>query len=276
MRKTAMIFVTLILFANCCEALPVYESEFPPIIVQGAMNVETDVLVSALTESRDYAAGHWHYVAGKIDGYPVVVNITRCGVENASASTALAIETFHPCALINQGTAGAHDPKLRRGDIVIASDCFNVAAWKALPAKRGEGSDYHNITLLDVNFYDEYENGEEFVFLPADGKLKALALAVKGKYSGGKIVEGRIATSDAWENRVDHILFIHEKFGSSCEEMETFAAAKVCRVYGVPFLGVRIISNSVLTGEEFIPEIGHDCQKFVIEIVKNYIKEMKK
>ena len=274
MRKTAIILAALLCFAGCAESLPVYESDLPPVIIQGAMKVETDILISALTESQDFTIGHWHYVAGKFGGYPVVVSTTRCGTLNASASTALAIETFRPCAVVNQGTAGGHDPELKRGDIVIASDCFNSSAWKALPAKQGEGADYHDITLLDVNFYDEYENGEEIVFLPADGKLKASALAVKGKYSGGKIVEGRIATSDSWENRVDRILFLHGKFGSSCEEMETFAVADVCRIFGVPFLGVRVISNSVLTGEEFIPELGHDCQAFVIDVVKKYIEEM--
>ncbi len=276
MRKTAIILAALLCFVSCAESLPTYDSDKPPVLIQGAMKIETDILISALTESHDYTIGHWHYVAGKIEGYPVVVSVTRCGVINATASTALAIETFKPCAVINQGTAGGHDPELRRGDIVIASDCFNASAWKALPSAKGEGVDYSNINLLDVNFYDEYKNGEEIVFLPADEKLKASALAVKEKYSCGKIIKGRIATSDSWENRVDRILFLHEKFGSSCEEMETFAAAKVCRFYDVPFLGVRIISNSALTGEKFIPELGHDCQKFALEIVKNYIREMDK
>ena len=274
MKKTAIILAVLLCFVNCAESLPNYESDLPPVLIQGAMKVETDILISVLDDSHDVTIGHWHYAAGKIGGYPVVISVTRCGGVNASVSTALAIETFKPCAVINQGTAGGHDPELSRGDIVIASDCFNASAWKALPSAKGEGVDYRNINLLDVNFYDEYENGEEITFLPADEKLKASALAVKGKYSGGKIVEGRIATYDSWENRVDNILFLHEKFGSSCEEMETFAVAKVCRVYGVPFLGVRIVSNSALTGEEFLPGLGHDCQAFVIEIVKNYIREM--
>ena len=275
MRKTAIILAVLLCLCGCSESLPLYESESRPVLIQGAMKIETDILISSLDDSHDVTIGHWHYAAGKIDGYPVIVSVTRCGGVNASVSTALAIETFRPCAVINQGTAGGHDPELSRGDIVIASDCFNASAWKAVPSAKGEGVNYRDINLLDVNFYDEYENGEEITFLPADEKLKASALAVKGKYSGGKIVEGRIATYDSWENRVDNILFLHEKFGSSCEEMETFTVAKVCRIYGVPFLGVRIISNSALTGEGFVPELGHDCQKFVIEIVKHYIKEHK-
>ena len=276
MRKVAIILAVILCFAGCSESLPLYESELRPVLIQGAMKVETDILISALAESHDYTIGHWRYVAGKIGGYPVVVSVTRCGVVNASASTALAIETFKPCAVINQGTAGGHDPALHIRDIVIASDCFNASAWKSGKSTKGEGVDYRNINLLDVNFYDEYENGEEITFLPSDGKLKASALAVKDKYTAGKIIEGRMASYDTWENRVDNILFLHEKFGSSCEEMETFAAAKVCRIYGVPFLGVRIISNSAPNDEEYIPETGHECQAFVIEIVKDYVKEMNK
>ena len=276
MKKTAIILAVLLCFVNCAESLPNYESESRPILIQGAMKIETDILIFALEDSQDINIAHWRYVAGKIGGYPVVISVTRCGGVNASVSTALAIETFKPCAVINQGTAGGHDPALHRRDIVIASDCFNASAWKAGKSAKGEGVDYRNINILDVNFYDEYENGEKITFLPSDKKLKASALAVKDKYTGGKIIEGRIASYDSWERRVDNILFFHEKFGSSCEEMETFPVAKVCRVYGVPFLGVRIISNSALTGEEFLPGLGHDCQEFVIEIVKDYVKELTK
>ena len=133
------IFAALLLLMSIVQssfALPVYESTKPRLLVQGAMNSETGRLISALDEPVSCDIAHWRFFAGKIDSYPVVVSITRCGMVNASASTALALETFRPCAVINQGTAGAHDPELRRGDIVIASDCFNSSAWRALPAQR--------------------------------------------------------------------------------------------------------------------------------------------
>ncbi|MBR1658337.1 MAG: 5'-methylthioadenosine/S-adenosylhomocysteine nucleosidase [Synergistaceae bacterium] len=277
LKKTAMILLLLLLAASCAESLPVYESGLPPILVQGAMNVETDRLISALDDPKPYTIGHWNYTAGTIDGYPVVVSVMRCGTVNATAATVLAIETFKPCAVIQQGTAGAHDPDLRRGDIVIASDCFNVGAWKSSPSSEDEGVDYRAIELLSVNFYDEYDSvSQDTAFLPSDKKLTDLAFSLKEKHKGGKVVSGRIATSNTWENRIDRVKFLHEKFDSSCEEMECFAAASICRIYGVPFLGVRIISNSVLTGENFIPETGRDCQDFVIELLRHYIKEMKK
>lgn len=275
-KKLLAALLFLISVVQASFALPVYESAKPPVLIQGAMDSETDRLISALDEPTPYTIAHWKFFAGHIDGYPVVVSVTRCGGINASASTVLAIETFRPCAVINQGTAGAHDPDLRRGDIVIASDCFNASAWKARPSSKDQGVNYREINLLNLNFYDEYESGNDITFIPVDENLKASALSVQGRYSEGKVIEGRVATSDSWENRIDRILFLHEQFGSSCEEMETFAVAKTCRVYGVPFLGVRVISNSALNGEAFDPKTGGYCQDFVIEIVKHYTEELKR
>lgn len=276
MKKTAIILAFVALFASCAESLPFYDSSTPPVLVQGAMKIETEMLISALDEPVKYDVRHWSYAAGKIDGYPVVVNVTHSGYSNAAASTALAIEIFKPCAVINQGTAGAHDPGLSRGDVVIVADCFNASAWQSLPSKKGEGVDYRKINLLGRDVYETDSGRGGLVFLPSDEKLTASAFAVKDKYTLGRVISGRAASFDSWERRVDRILFLHEKFGSSCEEMETFPAADICRIYGVPFLGVRIISNSAIKNESYKPELGIECQKFVIEIVKNYIEALKK
>ncbi len=274
-----MIFVILLCFVGCTEslsALPVYESKLPPILIQGAMEIETERLISALDDPVEYTIQRWHYTAGTINGYPVVVASTRCGFTHALASTTLALETFKPCAVINQGTAGGHDPELSVRDIVIMSDCFNASAWQSKPSAKGEGVDYRDIDLLGVRFYElGMSQSEDVIFLPSDEKLKASALSVKDKYKSGRVFEGRIASAQSWENRIDRILFFHEKFGSSCEEMETFAAANLCRIYGVPFLGVRIISNSAVRGMSYNPKVALECQDFVIEIVKKIIEERK-
>ena len=277
MKKILMIFVILFCFMGCASALPVYESELPPILIQGAMKIETERLISALEDPVDYTIREWHYTAGKINGYPVVVALTKCGFIHASVSTTLALETFSPCAVINQGTAGAYDPELSRSDIVIMSDCFNSSAWYSDPSAKGEGVDYKDSDLLGVRFYElGMPQSDDIMFLPSDEKLKASALSVKDKYKSGKVVEGRIASTPSWENRVDRILFLNEQFSSSCEEMETFAVANICRIYGVPFLGVRVISNSAIKGIQFDPKVARYCQDFVIEVVKKIIEERKK
>jgi len=46
--------------------------------------------------------------------------------------------------------------------------------------------------------------------------------------------------------------------------MEVHSAALICRQYDVPFLGIRIISNTEFSDEEFQPETATACQKFVL------------
>ncbi|MBQ9389141.1 MAG: hypothetical protein IJU07_03085, partial [Synergistaceae bacterium] len=170
-----------------------------------------------------------------------------------------------------------HDPELSSGDIVIMSDCFDASAWHSEPSAKGEGVDYKDIDLLGVRFYElGFPQSDDIIFLPSDAKLKASALSVKDKYKSGRVVEGRISSTSSWENRVDRILFLNEQFSSSCEEMETFAVANICRIYGVPFLGVRVISNSAIKGIQFDPKVARYCQDFVIEVVKKIIEERKK
>ena len=83
-----------------------------PIIVQGAMSVETAELIGALAEAKEEPFGPWRCVRGVLDGHPVVVQETQWGMANAAALAALTIERYQPAAIISQGTAGAHDPAL--------------------------------------------------------------------------------------------------------------------------------------------------------------------
>ncbi len=86
-----------------------------PILIQGAMDVEVETLVAALKEKQELTVGAWTYWQGTLSGYPVVISRTEVGLANAAAATTLAMEHFRPRLVINQGTAGGHDPALHRG-----------------------------------------------------------------------------------------------------------------------------------------------------------------
>ena len=51
--------------------------------------------------------------------------------------------------------------------------------------------------------------------------------------------------------------------------LETASAALVCRQYNVPFLGIRILSNTEFNDEDFHPETAHVCQQFVLDVVQH-------
>jgi len=102
-----------------------------PVIVQGAMPSETDGLVGRLQDVRLEQIGGWKFWHGSVNGYPVIVSRTLKGIANAAASTAIAIERYHPAAIINQGTAGGVEPSLHLHDIVLGTRAVSIGAFKS-------------------------------------------------------------------------------------------------------------------------------------------------
>ena len=188
---------------------------------------------------------------------------------NAAAATVLGIETYHPLAVINQGTAGGHDPALHRFDIVLGAETIDLSAW--VSKIESSGADGRHIELRNTYYYD---NGTEkqVIELKADSELLKAAVEEGRNYQAGKVVIGKISSSNNWNRQIDRIRFYNEKYGSSCEEMETHAAAHICKNYKVPFLGIRILSNTEIHNENFDPATGTACQQYVLEVVKSYAK----
>ena len=111
-----------------------------PIVVQGAMPSETDALVARLEHVTVERAGGWTFWRGEVDGYPVIVSRTLKGMESAGAATAIAIERFHPAAIINQGTSGGHDPALHLYDIVLGASAVNIGSFRSPFREKGKGT----------------------------------------------------------------------------------------------------------------------------------------
>ena len=218
------------------------------IMISGAMDVETELMIAALDNRQEYKIGAWRYVSGEYKNCPLIISVTEIGCGNAAASTALGIEKFKPSAVINQGTAGAHHRNIHRRDIIIGVASFDISAHIL---------DYDGKKLFGSYVYDETGGvfNQKIVF-PADPQLLDAAREAGRTYTSGKIYEGKIA--------------LNKQFNSLCEEMETAAVAQICYDYDVPFLGVRIISNNELTGEPFDRNIGELCQSFALEIARQY------
>ena len=254
-----------------------YKSRQRPIVIQGAMNAETEILVRALKNPVAYRDLNYLFVAGTYKGYPVVVARTEQGMANAAVSTALALKKFRPVAVINQGTAGSYLPDLKIGSIVIGSKAIPLFAIKTAYTKQGEGTDLTNQEIRGTYTYDVATgNFQPYKEYPFDSTLFNIAFAVANKHENFNAMSGTIATSDAWLNTVDYANFLHEKYGALCEEMETVAAAQICENVDVPFIGIRIISDNVTTGVEYNPLVANDCQEFVLLVVEEYIRAILK
>ena len=248
-----------------------------PILIQGAMDVEVDTMVAALQEKQALTIGAWTFWQGTLAGYPVVISRTEVGLANAAAATTLAIERFKPRLIINQGTSGGHDPALHRGDIVIATRSFNMGAYRSdfTPADQGiDPRKWHNFEVT----MRLRENGKlvEHTSFAGDPELVGRALGMADRYQHGRVVAGIIGTADEWNRQVARINWLHQTYNTAAEEMETSSAALVAEAYKVPFVGVRVLSNTDIHGEDFDPHTAIHCQQFVIDYTKSLINSFNK
>ena len=254
-----------------------YKSRQRPIVIEGAMNTETEVLIRALKNPVAYRELNYLFVAGTYKNYPVVIVRTEIGVANAAASTALAIKKFNPVAVINQGTAGGHDPALKIGDIIIGERSFDNSAYRSAYSAAGAGIDLTKQENLGTYAYDKASGKfQAYTEYFADPTLFNIAFKVANAHKEFNVVSGVIGTSNTWQECVDYINFLHEKYGSSCEEMETNIAAQICQNAGVPFIGIRVLSNNVTNSREYVAESAKICQEFVLLVVEDYISDILK
>ncbi|HEY7288802.1 MAG TPA: 5'-methylthioadenosine/S-adenosylhomocysteine nucleosidase [Vicinamibacterales bacterium] len=245
-----------------------------PIVVQGAMQIEVEKIVGRLQDVSVDRVGEWTFWRGFIDGHPVVISKTLKGMSNAAAATTMAAEHYQPSAIVNQGTAGGHDPALRVYDIVIGTSAVNIGAFKSPYRPAGGGSNPMDWKPLNLTASDGSAatdpRARGLASFDADAALLSAARAASHTYSRGKVVEGIIGSSDIWNDEVDRVVGLHEQYGTAVEEMETASAAQIARSFGIPFLGVRIVSDNITNGGAYDPKTADACEDFVHDVVREW------
>ncbi len=253
-----------------------------PIMIQGPMPIEANYFVELLSDVQIEKTGNTTFYTGALEGYPMVVAQTGKGLENTAAATAIGIEKYRPIAIINQGTSGGHDPSLNVGDIVLGARAVNSNNFKTARLTDNQGSDPMQWIPMDIMASEgsagegeSARDAEKIRYYQGSPELLEIAHSVKAAYKRGKVVEGTIGSGNFWNNEVDRIAWLHQHFGTSVEEMETSAAAKLSFAYKTPFLGIRVLSNNITNGGQYDPTTSVDCQKFVKEVVLELIEIQK-
>ena len=228
-----------------------------PIVIEGAMDCEISAVMDALCDRHDRDICGYPVAVGSIDGRCVVAARTKIGMINAAILTKTLIDTFRPSCVISQGTAGSHRRSLHSGDIVLGENI------RTINCAHMDSADCRQIELLSSGEW------EEMLTFKSDSTLLEIAAATP--YAHGKLVKGTIASGDFWSHGEEEIGRISRRYGSDCEEMETFSAAQTCARMGVPFLGLRVLSNNELTGEDFDANAALFCQNYTLDVVKAII-----
>ena len=279
-RRLIASSIVSVLAASCVardSAAPAPPESARPIVVQGAMDVEVRRLAGAIENVKEEKVQGWTFWRGTVDGYPVVVSKTLKGMANAAAATALAAQLYHPAAIINQGTSGGHQPDLQVYDIVLGAESVNLGSFKTGYRPRGRGSELAEWVPLDLNRTEgsagENPDAHRMRRFRGDEQLLSAAKSVRDRYQKGKIVEGVIGSADVWNSEIDRIDRFHREYGTTVEEMETASAAQIAALFGVPFLGIRVLSNNITNGGKYDPRSAEACQDYVVDVVRAYIAQ---
>lgn len=162
---------------------------------------------------------------GKIGENEVVLWQCGIGKVNAAVGTMKLVQEHQPDCIISTGLAGGIDASLRVMDVVVGTETCYHDVWC------GEGNEYGQVQGLPARF-------------AADGRLQAAADRV-AEHSDMNVRKGLICTGDQFITDRTRQSEIKDRFpdGLACE-MESAAIAQTCHLLGVPFLSIRVISDT--------------------------------
>lgn len=222
-----------------------------------AMDEETNEVKKVMENLEHFKIYDIDMYKGSISGKDCV--LAKCGVGkvNAARTTQLLIEKNDVDCVINVGSAGALNPELDYGDIVISNKCiqhdFDITAF---------GHEKGYITDLG-----KYFDADEKLVEKCDNILKNM---LKDEY---KTVIGTVASGDQFQNDRNNKKEIYNEFNADCVEMEGAAVAQTCKLCDVPFIVIRSITDKSNENEhvdfyEYLQMASKRCADFITEFVK--------
>ncbi|WP_138493140.1 5'-methylthioadenosine/adenosylhomocysteine nucleosidase [Paenibacillus pinistramenti] len=195
--------------------------------ILGAMKEELDLLLQQMEDPRTDRHGGIAFVTGKLRGRSVVVSMSGVGKVNAAVTTQLMIDRYQVTSVLFTGVAGAVDPNLQIGDIVISSSCQqHDMDVRALGYERG---------------VIPYQEVSDFPANPALIKLAKQACETVCK--DHRYMIGRVLSGDRFIADRSAVKDLYESLQGACVEMEGAAVAQVCYMNQVPYVVLRSMSD---------------------------------
>ncbi len=218
-----------------------------------ALEEEIKPLIEAIEDAQASKWGKRSLYQGGVGNCQVVVMACGVGKVKAAACTQHLIDLFAVDAVICCGTAGAVNPQLRTGDIVVAKRTLQ-----------------HDLDLGDPDWTKKLRKR----WLRADPKFVELAMQ-SGRSLGfeGRVHRGTVLTGDQAILSQEKRQWLWENFRGDCVEMEGAAVAQVCQLNNKPFLIVRAISDSateeaVTEFKRGLTETATDAAKVVLGVLE--------
>jgi adenosylhomocysteine/aminodeoxyfutalosine nucleosidase len=224
------------------------------IAIMGAMPEEIDPLLAKVENINKIEYAKNIYYEATYRGKDIVIAYSKIGKVFASLTATILIEKFGCNQLLFSGVAGAINPELKIGDLIIA---------KALCQ--------HDLDITAFGHPHGYVPEGE-VCISTDERLRDIAkeVAVKNSLT---LKEGIVATGDQFVASSDRKEFISTTFKADALEMEGASVAVVCDALGVPFFVLRAISDSAdgsadVDFDTFLESSAKISADFILDMVK--------
>ena len=223
-----------------------------------AMQEELEEILNIMNNIEEKEIYEISFISGKIEDTEVVLVKSGVGKVNAARTTQILIDRLNVKSVINVGSAGALNPFLNIGDIVIADKLIQ-----------------HDFDITAFDHDKGYITGVGDYIYSNDELVKKLQNTVnKIENKAYKVITGVIASGDIFCTDINMKNKIYSKFNAECVEMEGAAIAQVCYLDKIPFVVLRSISdspngNNAIVFDEFVKLASKRCA----EILKEFLKK---
>ena len=189
------------------------------VAMQSEFNLVSNILEHAEPREIEGAKA----LVGELSGKQIILLKSGIGKVNAAMQVTSLIAEMHPDYIINSGVAGGIGEGMHQGDIVVGTEACYHDVWC------GEG-EWGQVQGYPLKF-------------PANEHLLEAAKSVVKDNS--QLVFGLICTGDQFISELVTLQGIKRNFpDGKAVDMESAAIAQVCYAKQVPFMSLRIVSDT--------------------------------
>ncbi|WP_282941683.1 5'-methylthioadenosine/adenosylhomocysteine nucleosidase [Paenibacillus sp. RC67] len=228
--------------------------------VIGAMKEEIEQFLQHMEQVNVTEKAKVQFREGLFHGKPIVLCKSGVGKVNAAVTTQVLIDTYGVDAIIFTGVAGAVDPELNVGDIVVSSESMQ-----------------HDMDVTALGFPIGTIPYEETSVFAADEALRQLAVNASGELFPGRVKVGRILSGDQFIASRETVSKLYSELQGTCTEMEGASVAQVCVMNEIPHVIIRSMSDKAdgsahVNFAEFTVQASENSYR----IVEHMLKQLQK
>jgi len=221
----------------------------------GAMEPEVAILKAKLVNCETSTHAGYIFYQGKLDNNDVVIVQSGIGKVAAALATAILIDKFQPDYVVNTGSAGGFDARLKVGDIVVSSEVR-----------------YHDVDVTAFGYEIGQLPANPAAYTPHETLVTATKKGIE-QLEGIQAIVGLITTGDTFMTKEDDIAKARANFPTmAAVEMEGAAIAHTCHQFNVPFVIIRSLSDiagkeSPTSFDEYLETASVNSSQLVINML---------